>query len=173
MYNQINENKEELKKKVQTTFTKVRNEINKREDELLLEIDKKYEELYGNEKIFKESEKLPNKINISLEKGKLINNKFDNNKISSFINDCLNIENNIKDIKYLNESIQQCNKSINEKISFDFEEEENLNEFLDYIKNFGTFENNNYLLKFSKIINKDMEKSIINWIKEKNTKKDN
>ena len=93
-----------------------------------------------------------------MKKGKFINNKFNNNKISSFTNGRLNIENNIKDIKFLNESIQQCNNSLKEKIVFDFEEEENLNKSIDYIKNFGIFKENKYSLKHSKIIKRDMEK---------------
>ena len=46
----------------------------------------------------KESEKLPNKIKASLTKGKsIINNEWDenNNKLNSFINDCIYIENNL------------------------------------------------------------------------------
>ncbi len=53
----INENKEELKLKIQKVFTKIRNSLNDREDELLLEIDKKFEEYYFNENIIKDSEK--------------------------------------------------------------------------------------------------------------------
>ena len=40
IFEKINKNKEELKLKVQNIFTKIRNIINDREDELLLEIDK-------------------------------------------------------------------------------------------------------------------------------------
>ena len=47
----VNENKEELKEKIQKLFTKLRNVINDREDELLLEVDKKFNELYFNEDI--------------------------------------------------------------------------------------------------------------------------
>lgn len=53
-------------------FTKLRNSLNNREDQLLFEINKKYNELYFNESIIKECEKLPDKIKNSLEKGKLI-----------------------------------------------------------------------------------------------------
>ena len=37
----------------------------------------------------KESEKLPDKIKLSLEKGNLIDKEYDDNKISLFINNCL------------------------------------------------------------------------------------
>ena len=42
IFEKITKDKEELKIKIQKIFTKVRNEINNREDELLLEVDKKY-----------------------------------------------------------------------------------------------------------------------------------
>ena len=94
---------------IQKIFTKLRNEINNREDQLLIEVDKKYEELFFNEEIIKESEKLPNKIKISLEKGKLIDGNWEENKLNSLINDCLNIENNIENLNKINESINKCN----------------------------------------------------------------
>ena len=50
---------------VQKIFTKLRNCLNDREDELLLEIDKKYNKLFLNEEIIKEIDKFPNKIKIS------------------------------------------------------------------------------------------------------------
>ena len=102
IYEQINEKKEELKSKVQKIFTKIRTLINDREDELILEIDKKYNDNYIREDKIKEIEKLPNKIKLSLEKGKLINNEWDNNnKLSTIIKDCINIENNIKEDTYI------------------------------------------------------------------------
>ena len=39
IYEKINESKEELKLKVQKLFTKIRNALNDREDEILLKID--------------------------------------------------------------------------------------------------------------------------------------
>ena len=39
IYEKINEQKEQMKLKVQNLFTKLRNQLNKREDELLLKID--------------------------------------------------------------------------------------------------------------------------------------
>ena len=71
----MNENKEELKLKIQKIFTKIRNELNNREDEILLEVDKKFEDFFIKEEIIKECGKLPDKIKISLDKGKLIKRK--------------------------------------------------------------------------------------------------
>jgi len=67
---------------IQKIFINLRNTLNEREDELLLEVDKLYNELFINENIMKESEKLPNKIKISLEKGKEIDNNWKNNKLN-------------------------------------------------------------------------------------------
>ena len=131
----IDKNKEELKMNIQKIFTKLRNCLNDREDELLLEIDKKYNELSLNEEIIKEIDKFPNKIKISLEKGKEIENNWNNNKLNSLINDCLNIENNIKDINKIKENITK-----NNSLKFEFifiPNEDGINQFLENIKKFG------------------------------------
>ena len=104
IYEKIEKSKEELKANIQKTFTKLRSTLNDREEELLKELDNKYE-LYLNEKIMKDCDKLPNKIKISLQKGKEIELDWNDNKLNLLINNCINIENNIKNIKILNESI--------------------------------------------------------------------
>ena len=108
---------------------------NEREDELLNEVDKQYEKIFLNEKIIKDSEKLPNKIKVSLEKGKSIEKEWnDENKLNSLINDCINIENNIKDIYTINENIKNFNS--NKYINFKFNpEEDELQKYLITIKN--------------------------------------
>ena len=53
----INDNKEELKSKNENIFTKIRNAFNNREDELLLEKDKYFNDNFTDEDIIKESEK--------------------------------------------------------------------------------------------------------------------
>jgi len=82
IFEKVEKNKEELKMNIQKIFTNIRNTLNEREDELLLDVDKLYNELFINENIMKESEKLPNKIKISLEKGKEIDNNWKNNKLN-------------------------------------------------------------------------------------------
>ena len=136
LFEKINENKEELKLKIQKIFTKIRNTLNDREDELLLEVDKQFNELFVNEDIIKETEKLPNKIKSSLEKGKIIEKDWNDNKLNLLINDCINIENNIKDINLINENIKKCNLNKDKKIHF-LPEEEGINNFLENIKIFG------------------------------------
>jgi hypothetical protein len=98
---------------IQKIFTKIRNAINDREDELLSEVDKNFEELFLNENIIKDSEKLPAKIKLSLDKGKLIRNNSNDVKLNFLINDCLNIENNIFDISKINGTMKNYKISQN------------------------------------------------------------
>ena len=58
----MTEKKETLKLNIQKIFTNIRNSLNNREDELLLEVDKKFEDKYFKEELIKDSEKLPNRI---------------------------------------------------------------------------------------------------------------
>ena len=99
VFEKIDEKKENLKLKIQKVFTSIRNAINEREDFLLSEVDKQFNSLYLDEKTIKQSESFPNKIKISLEKGKALDKEWDDdNKLNSLINDCINIENNIQEI---------------------------------------------------------------------------
>ena len=117
LFKQIEKNKEELKLEVQKIFTKIRNSLNDREDELLIEIDNIFDNKYINEDIIKKGEKSPKKIKESLEKGKLINQKWNDDNALSNINDCINIENNIKEINIIKEGINKC--KTNNKIKID------------------------------------------------------
>ena len=81
-------------------------------------MDNLFNTKYFNEDVIKKVEKLPKKIKRSLEKGKLIDKEWDDNNLYSYINDCINIENNIKNINIINENINKCN--INNKIKFQF-----------------------------------------------------
>ena len=120
IFDKINEEKEKIKLKVANIFTKIRTVINEREDELLNEVDKQYEKIFLNERIIKDSEKLPNEVKISLEKGKSIEKEWnDENKLNSLINDCINIENNINEINTINNKIQKIN-DYNDNIEIKF-----------------------------------------------------
>ena len=91
-------------------------------------------------------DKLPNKINLYLEKGIAIDKKWNSeNMISSVINECIIIENNIKDN---NEDNKIIKKSKNEKdtiIIFYPEEENDLKKFLTKIIEFGKINKENIL----------------------------
>ena len=138
----IEADKENLKIEIQKVFTKIRNSINDREDKLLIEVDNFFSDNYLDEDIIKKGEKLPKKIKLSLEKGKLIGKKWDNNNLYSSINDCINIENNIKAINIINESIK--NYKIKNKLEIKFIQKSNkLADLLDKIKSFGKISYNN------------------------------
>ena len=106
IFENIEKDKEKLKLDIQKIFTQIRNVLNNREDELLLEVDNLYNTKYFNEDIIKKGEKLPKQIKLSLEKGKLINKEWDDDNLYSYINDCINIENNIKNINIIDENIK-------------------------------------------------------------------
>jgi len=137
----MDEKKEIIKNEIQKTFTKIRNALNDKEDELLLQVDEKFEKLLTKSENFKGCEKLSNKIKISLEKGKLIDKEWnDDNKLNSYINDCINIENNLKEINNINESIKKykSNKNIEIKIHI---EENKINRILETIARLGKRDN--------------------------------
>jgi len=125
LFQKINEKKENLKLNIQKIFTKIRNSLNNREDELLSEVDKTFDELFFKEGLIKDSEKLPNKIKMLLKKGNIMEDDWkDKDKIIFLINDCINIENNINDINKINEIIKNCNSKADLNISFNPEDNE-------------------------------------------------
>ena len=155
---QIVKKKEELKLAIQNIFTKLRNSLNEREDELLNEVDDKFNEHFFDENIINESEKLPNKIKISLEKGKLIKKEWNNeNKLTNLIYDCLNIENCIQKINIIKEKIDKCKDYENLSLQFIINNDI-INEINKNIKNFGSIIYNSLkIFNDSLIINKNKE----------------
>ena len=155
LFGKIDEKKDELKSKIQNIFTKIRTVLNEREDELLLEVDNKFKDLFGNENIIKESERLPNKIKLSLEKGKLISNEWnDFNKLGLLINNCILIENNIKNINIIHDSIKKSKLNDNIKICFSLEDEN----FINTIKTLGIiYDKNKISILDSSLILKNKE----------------
>ena len=136
IFEKIEKGKEDLKIKVLNIFTKIRTTLNERETQLLLEIDNLYKTKYFNEDIIKKAEKLPKQIKVSLEKGKLIDKEWDNDNLYSYINDCINIENNIKSINIINDNVNKYKK--NNKIKIEFSPKEaSLNKFLESLNSFG------------------------------------
>ena len=146
IFGDIEKNKENLKLEVSNIFTKIRNIINEREDELLSEIDNQYNTKFINEDIIKKREKLPKQIKLSIEKGKSIDKEWDEKNLYLYINNCINIENNIKMVNIINDKFNKSN--LNNKIKFKFIPKENqLDSITNIIKSFGKILHNNYSFK--------------------------
>ena len=143
IFQKIEKDKEDLKLNVQNIFTKIRNIINEREEQLLLDIDKIYNKNYFDEDIIKKGEKLPKQIKLSLAKGKLIDKEWDNNNLNTYINDCIKIENNIKDINIINKNINKFNQKNQSKINF-YPKGDSFNNFLQTLSSFGKISLNDF-----------------------------
>ena len=152
IFEKINESKEKIKKDIQNIFTKLRNELNNKEDLLLKNVDNYFFDKYNDENIIKNIDKLPNKIKESLEKGKSLENKWaEDNRLDILINDCINIENHLNDINVINDKIKKY-KQIN-KINHQFLGD--IDNFVNKIKKFGIiFDLNSLILKEPYQINK-------------------
>ena len=91
---------------------------------------------------------MPKSVKMSLEAGKNIIQEFnDNNKLSSFINDCIKIETDVKDINTINENIEKANM-IKLDTTFTYDD------FTSNIKCFGK-------INYNKIIDKKKEYEMI------------
>ena len=172
----MNGYKEKLKQDVQKLFTKIRNTLNNREDELIFEIDKIFNEKNINENEIKESNKLQNKIKIILDKGKNIDKNWnDENKLIYLINECINIENVIKEINFSIENNKKIKKYNDLNLVKLYPEEKEINELINSFKNFVKIQRDNSLTLFndSLIINKNKTyiENILKWISPKNTLK--
>ena len=136
IFEKASQNKELLKDKIQKIFSRIRNALNDREDKLLLEVDKQFNNLYFSEELIKESEKMPKRIKLLLDKNEIIEKQWnDNNKLNFVINECINIEKNIKDTNKINEYIIKC-KNHSNSIKCNLEQDE-INKILEIINKFG------------------------------------
>jgi len=135
-YEIISQNREDIKLEIQKKLTSIRNELNEREDELLLEVDNTFNKIYFKEEFIKENNKLPDKVKKLLDKSEEIKNNWKNNSINSMINDCIIVENEIKIIKELYDKINTINN--NSLVLLEFIPESYNNKNLETtIKNFG------------------------------------
>ena len=148
IFKKINESKEEIKFKISKIFTKIRNIVNEREDQLLKELDNLYDNSIFKEDLIKKGEKMPNIIKMLLDKGNLIINEWnDNNKLIERTNDCINFEEKIKNIIEINENIKKCNIK---KLNLEFLPEiEQSNDLLKNLEKFFMKKIINLNLKFS------------------------
>ena len=79
---------------------------------------------------------MPKQIKIALEKGKSIDKEWENNDLSSYVNDCINIEKNIKNINIIKKNINLFKTNNKIQIEF-FPKEDEFNNFLIKINSFG------------------------------------
>ena len=141
IFEKINKDKEELKLKIQTTFTKIRNSINDREDKILSKVEELYDNIYIQENEIKTIDKYPNKIKEILILGKSEIEKWNNNKnsneLSSFVNNCINIEKLLLDINDKEKNLKRCKNEMTSVIKFSPSEGDELNAFISKLTSFG------------------------------------
>ena len=135
IYENLNKKKEDLKLEILNIFTRIRNCLNDRENELLSDIDKKFELIQMNEINSKKIEKLPNIIKNYLEKGNKMKNELNENiNVNSIIMNCINIEQIIKQINTLNDTVQ---KNENKKLELKFIYQDDFDDIKEGINKFG------------------------------------
>ena len=135
IFEKIYESKNQFKINIQIIFTKIRTELNNREDQLLLDVDNKFYNLYFKEELIKKTENLPNKIKLHLSKIKKEN--IDKIKYNSLIKYLTDTENFIKDLNIISEKIKKFNLNTNNKLEFYPKDEEKISKYLEQIKLFG------------------------------------
>ena len=158
-----NINKEKLKLDIQNIFSKLRNIINEREDQLLFEVDKQFDNLFFKDELIKKTEKLPNKIKTSLENGKKIIKDWNENKLNFLVNDCINIENNIQEINKLEKIIKQSNLNDSSNVRF-IQTEEEISIIIESIKIFGNVKYMTIDIPSEILNNKEDKKLILSWL---------
>ena len=117
---EIDVNKEKVKKEIQDIFTKIRSELNNREDQLLNEVDNIFENKFNIENInnILKDKKYSDKIKKYIEKGKIAEKEWNNNENKIFlINDCINIEKSIDKLNTINSNLEKY-KSQDKKLNF-------------------------------------------------------
>ena len=132
-FEEINEKSEKLKLKIQKVFTNIRNEINKKEDEILLDLDKKLGSFFLDKEYVKNIDRIPNKVKISLENGKILEKNWKEKELNESLYNCLNIENSIKSINELKEKIK-INNLNHLHLNFDFNEIDCINNISKILK---------------------------------------
>ncbi len=139
IFEEIEKNKDDVKEEIQKIFTKIRTELNNREDQLLLEVDEIFQKEFHNKSVdnFLKEKKFSDKIKTFLDEGKMAEQNWDKNENKSFlINNCINIENTITKINDMNTSLEKSKKE-NKKLKLYSQSDE----LISLIKNYGAFNN--------------------------------
>ena len=140
IFEQINKDKEELKLNIQKIFTRIRNAINEREDEILSKVNQLFDNVYMKENEMNEIDKYPNQVKGLLKQGKSEIEKWNSNKnnsLSSFINSCINIEKSLLSINNTEQNLIKCKNGLSSVIKFKPFEENELKEFISELASFG------------------------------------
>ena len=148
-YEIISERKEKLKIKIQKLFTKIRSEINKREDQLLIKVEQVYNQYFFDKNLNKYIDKVVNQINASINKGRILldeSNNDDATNLINVINACVSIENNMKELEIIKNNYKKYVQNKTKKIDLKFKEDE-IN-FLMNIKNLGNICCNDFIYRF-------------------------
>ena len=129
----------------------------KEKTSLLAKVEEIYKNSFFDEKIVKESDKLPLKVKQSLESINDINEiREKENELNSEINYYIEFENNLDKIDEINKIINKCNSN-KTKLSFEY----NINELENIIKKFGDVKK---YIKDDNIIGTKFEKKSIEKI---------
>ena len=137
IFEEKNINKEEVKLEIQNNFKELKKILDERENKLLIEVDKKFDDILFKEDFIKQTEELPKKVNDLLNKGKTKDIDWnDINKLNLIINNCIIIENSIKNIKLIDENIIKFKSIFNLKIKYNSDKDK-FNKLLDDIKKYG------------------------------------
>ena len=138
IYEKKKENKYALRCKIRDIFREIRSELNQREYKLYDEINSKFDKFFCQEQFIKENEKLPDLIKTTLEKGKIDDIGWNDEKIlPKLINDTINIENINKKMDKIFEISKDFSSKKNATLDFNLKKEEIEEGLLNKIKLFG------------------------------------
>ena len=100
---------------------------------------------------------MPNKIKSSLDKGKIIDKEYEINKLNSLINECIKIENIVRDINTIDKNKKDLQSIVEQEIVFNLDEND-INIFIEKIKKFGEI-NKQKKIKYNnfRVINKEVK----------------
>ena len=152
---EVEENKGKIKEEIKNIFEKIRTEINNRENILTSETNKYFDDNYFNEGIIKKIDQ----IKSLLENVESIDDDWeDDDKLNEIIDNCINIENNVKDINTIKAKMEKYIKNGNK---FNVQINYNIDNFINKIKKFGyifdstILKEQNNIKKFNELIDDD------------------
>ena len=157
----VNPIRENIISNIKNIFNDLRIELDEREQELLNEVENVYNKNFFSENHLKESNKLPTIIKYNIEKGKNVLDNWNegekNGKLNLLINDCINVENNVLDLKNIQDKINSLTTKSTLQLCVDYNDIEIIS---DKIKNLGKALFYNYKYFFNSCPNDISQKRI-------------